>query len=368
MARASRNRQVEQTVDMVLSAVDTCINNDVVQPLPVQQSERIQQRFAGHGGSVRLASFFLLGYSLVDEAWDFAAIPIGVRGKYGDKRLASALTQRHVTFHKNITAFGENLGWKGNVRNFDLSKDPRFSEFIAWIRHKNLEERKQLLDDLCLFIAQTRSVPPALPELPANYLTYAKAVALFMELSAIPSEGHVQQFLVAAILFHHRQKIGAEIITHHPHAADKFDNTCGDIEEFLDGRLTHAYEVTVRDDWKNRIPDLRDKMMRGHLDKYTLIASGIRNDPELSTPQHLLDFIAKANFDLAIVDLTDFIRVFCAELTAQEISAVLKTGYEFLMDLKLSGRSEFMAAYKAVVDRWIADDSTTAATDPLTIS
>ncbi len=365
MAKASRNQQVEQAVDRLLAEVDRCINNEAAHQLPVKQSEQIQQRFAGHGGSVRLASFFLLGYSLVDETWNFTAIPIGVRGKYGDKRLASALTQRHVTFHKNITAFGENLGWKGNVRNFDLSKDPRFSEFIAWIRDKNRQQRKQLLDDLCLFIAQTRRVPPALPALPANYLTYAKAVGLFMELSAIPSEGHVQQFLVAAILFHHRKKIAAEIMTHHPHASDKFDNTCGDIEEFLDGRLTHAYEVTVRDDWKNRIPDLREKMNRGHLDKYTLIASGIRSDPELSTPKHLLDFIAAANFDLAIVDLTDFIRVFCAELTAQEMSAALNTGYGFLIDPKLSGRSEFITAYKAVVDRWIDDGLTTAATDQL---
>ncbi len=92
--------------------------------------------------------------------------------------------------------------------------------------------------------------------------------------------GHIQQFLIAALLHEYRRRYSIEITTHHPHAADKFDETAGDIEERRDGQLGRAYEVTVRDDWKNRISNFKKKMDRFGLSKYIIIAAGINTDSE----------------------------------------------------------------------------------------
>ncbi|MFO7604802.1 MAG: hypothetical protein R6W72_00675 [Desulfurivibrionaceae bacterium] len=354
MSKSQRNIFVEQAADLIISEVDRFVAGNSLSKIPsMGLRNKIQQYLKHQGGSVKLAALFLLAYSLVDESWNFSSIPIGIRGKYGDKRLASELTERYATFHKSITAFGENLGWKGNVRNFDLGSDPRFEVFIKIIRKASASNRKSLLSYLCSEIADTRVVPKALPNLPSDYLTYARSLSLFLKLCSLQSEGHIQQFVVAAILTVHRKKFSAEVVTHHPHASDKFDGTCGDIEEFFEGQLINAYEVTVRDDWKNRIPDLREKMHRAKLNKYILIASGIRNDPELSNPMRLIKFTDKTNFDLAIVDLEDFIRVFCSELKAKEILESINTAYEFLINPKLCGRSEFIQAYKNIVDNWL---------------
>ncbi len=354
MTKTQRNIFVEQATDLIISEIDGFIAGNSLSKIPNKNlRNKIYHYLKPQGGSVKLATLFLLAYSLVDESWDFSSIPIGIRGKYGDKRLASELTDRYATFHKSITAFGENLGWKGNVRNFDLESDPRFEGFMKIIKTENSSNRKSLLSYLCSEIADTRVVPKALPNLPSNYLTYARALSLFLELCSLQSEGHIQQFVIAAILSVHRKKFSAKVVTHHPHASDKFDGTCGDIEEFLDGQLINAYEVTVRDDWKNRLPDLREKMHRAKLSKYVLIASGIRNDPELSSPNSLVKFTDKTNFDLAIVDLEDFVRVFCSELKAKEILDALNTAYEFLINPKLCGRSEFIQAYKEIVDNWL---------------
>lgn len=351
--RTLRNIYVEKAVNSILDTVDSFIQGTHLEKLPKAETrEKLKIFFERNGGSVRVASLFFLAYSLEDSNWDKKSIPIGMRGKYGDKLLSAELTIRHVTFHKNITSFGENLGTKGNVRNFDLSKDPRFSDFIDYLSLPS-EERKSIFKYICSSLVETRIIPKALPKLPANYLTYSKAVSLFTELNSIRSEGHIQQFLVAAILYHHRIRYGIEIITHHPHASDKYDQTFGDIEELLDGQIVNAYEVTVRPDWKNRLPDLRKKMIDAGLQKYILIASNINSDEELCNPKALVDFTVKAGFDLAIVDLSDFIKVFCAELRAHEIRNVLNTCYEYLLNQKLCGRHDLITAYKKKVDEWL---------------
>ena len=289
MSMMPRNLHVESAVSEILRKVDLFINGAEVVDLPDRDiRSSLESFFSKNGGSVKLACLFFLSYSLMDPSWDKKSIPVGTRGKYGDKRLSSELTDRYVTFHKNITAFGENLGTKGNVRNFDLSSDPRFSDFIGYLSLPK-KNRLVMFDYICSQLSESRIVPRALPNLPANYLTYAKSVSLLNSLISIPSEGHIQQFLVAAILKRHRVRYGVDIVTHHPHASDKFDKTYGDIEEFLDGTLLNAYEVTVREDWKNRIPDLRSKMREAGLQKYILIASNINSDDALSSPELLLD-------------------------------------------------------------------------------
>ena len=353
MKSSSRNLNVEQAVALILETIDSYISGSTLDVLPGKDiRDSVSSHFQKNGGSVRVASLFLLAYSILDSGWDKKSVPTGIRGKYGDKLLASELTNRHITFHKNITAFGENLGWKGNVANIDLRNDPRFKSILNLFSLSE-KERKEVFLYVCSVVSESRVVPKAIPKLPANYLTYARAVSLATKLLAIPSEGHIQQFLVAAFLHHHRIRYGAEILTHHPHASDKFDSTYGDIEEFLDGILIMAYEVTVRPDWKNRLPDLRSKMNDSGLQKYVLIASNINNDEEISSPDLLVNFTEKAGFDLAIVDLTDFVRVFCAELRSSEVRDVLNTCYSYLLNPKLCGRNEIISAYRDAVETWL---------------
>ena len=348
-----RNLSVENAVTDIIEAVDRYINGMTINLLPVSSvRKQLASHFSSNGGSVKIASVFFLAYSLQDDSWDKKTIPVGTRGKFGDKRLSAELTNRYVTFHNNITAFGENLGTKGNVRNFDLSNDPRFSSFIKLLE-LSIADRVKIFEYLCCVIADSRVVPKALPKLPANYLTYARSVALFDQLLSVKSEGHIQQFIVASILFLHRRRYGIEIITHHPHASDKFDDTYGDIEEFHNNNLINAYEVTIRDDWKNRIPDLRNKLHNSGLQKYVLIASNISNDKQLSSPKSLIEFSEKTGFDLAIVDLHEFIRVFCAELSSNEIREVLNKCYEYLLDQKLCGRNDIVVSYASIINEWI---------------
>src|SRR5690606_17203842 len=98
-----------------------------------------------------------------------------------------------------------------------------------------------------------------------------------------------------------------------------FDGTKGDIEEFRDYELVAAYEVTVRNDWKNRLNDFANKVSEANLPKYVIFASNVRTDSQLHPADRLIDFVERLSFDLAVVDLADFFSVFCAELYRDEI-------------------------------------------------
>ena len=222
-----RNIHVQEAVDLLIKHVDKLSGGEAIgTPSPRAVKQIFDSHIKGHGGSVTLACAFLAAYSLTDTEWDFNSVPTGIRGKYGDKRLAAELTFRHVTLHKNITAFGENLGWKGSIRSFQLSSDSRFSAFLSNLKKLNLEERRSLVHHIAWRFYESRIVPKALPRLPSNYLLYARSLTLCETLLAIPSEGHIQQFLVAAFLEVHRRRFSHRIITHHPHASDKFDRDC----------------------------------------------------------------------------------------------------------------------------------------------
>lgn len=349
-----RNVKVEAAVDRVVTALDKLINGEPISnPTPKSIQSVFESAIEKAKGSARLAIVFFIAYSMDAIAWNFEAIPIGIRGTYGDKKLASALTSRHVNFHMAVTAFGENLGWKGNVRKFNLKSDDRFSSFIKRLERLSAVERQQLFDFSIWTLLQTRAVPKALPKLPAKYLTYSRALALCEDLTSLQTEGHVQQFLVASFLATHRARVGNSIKTHHPHASDKFDDTCGDIEEFRNEELVAAYEVTVRDDWKNRLPDFHAKMVKGKLSKYVIIASNVHSDGQLSSAQRLLYFTKGIPFDLAVVDMRDFFCVFCAELSKDEISNAINLTYEFLLRQDLCGRSEFQTRFRGIVGTWM---------------
>lgn len=349
-----RNVNVERSVDLLLDLIDQIIDGKTLgAPAKTATRNLFDDHVSAQGGSVRLACAFLTAYSIVDQDWDHRSVPTGVRGAYGDKKLATSLTFRHVTFHKNITAFGENLGWKGAVKQFDLSQDTRFTPYLAGLAAISTEEKKRLLHHVAWRIATSRVVPQALPPLPGSYLSYARSLSLCEALLAVHSEGHIQQFLVAAFLEIHRKRFGHRVQTHHPHASDKFDGTKGDIEEFRDYELVAAYEVTVRNDWKNRLSDFAKKVRDANIPKYVIFAAGVRGDLELSPATKLIKFVQDLPFDLAVVDIREFFSVFCAELQKEEIGAAFNRAYDLLSDPRLSGREDILAKYREVMSDWL---------------
>jgi len=349
-----RNKNVQHAVDLIIELVDKLANGETLgKPTSAKVKNLFDHQVQAHGGSVRLACVFLSTYSLIDPTWDYTSVPTGIRGQYGDKRLASELTFRRVTFHNSITAFGENLGWKGSVKQFDLSKDPRFATFLTGLKGLTPDVRRGLLNHIAWRLQASRTIPQALPPLPKTYLSYARSLSLCEQILLIPSEGHIQQFLVTAFLEIHRKRFGHRIATHHPHASDKFDGAIGDIEEFREDELVAAYEVTTRNDWKNRLADFGKKISEGKLPKYVIFAAGVRADSDLYPASRFIDFVERLSFDLAAVDLSDFFTVFCAELYRDEIGFAVNRAYQLLADPRLSGRDDFLRLYREVTDAWL---------------
>lgn len=350
----ARNEKVETAAQLALKRVDAFIAGATLSALSSAASRKAcDAQIAHRSGSVRLGSLFLACYAVVDAEWDCDRVPTGIRGQFGDKLLSEQLTQRSVTLHDAITAFGENLGWKGNVANVRLSNDPRFVGFCAALAKAGTRERSLIMDYLAAKFAESRREVKPLPPVADNVLTFARAKQLFTALLALTSEGHVQQFLIAAMLKIHRKRYAMEVHTHHPHAADKYDEAAGDIEEFHDGRLIRAYEVTVRSDWTSRLSAFRAKMDHYGLAKYIIIAGGVNADDELAEPARLITFLKPAGRDIAVVDIHDVVMVMAAELTAFELREVVNLAFDFLCQRELCGRAEFQEAYRAVVDRWL---------------
>lgn len=350
----SRNILVERAVEDALARLDSFIEGEKLQALPsASVRASLDAQLAHSSGSVRLASFFFVFYSTVDAEWDCNSIPTGVRGKYGDKRFATQLGLRDITLHKSVTAFGENLGWKGNVSNSRLQNDGRFDSFVRVLAGLDALDRSTCAAYMAARFAESRKVIPPLPPVADDVLTYARARQLFYSLIEIPSEGNIQQFLIAALLFVHRQRYGYEIRTHHVHASDQFDQTAGDIEELLNGDVIRAYEVTVRPDWKNRVGDFRKKMDLAKLRKYTIIASNVNGDDDLAEPAEMIRFLSPYGRDIAVVDIHDFINVFTMELTADELRRAVTQTYSYLTTPSLCGRADIVDRFNAAVEGWL---------------
>ena len=349
-----RNTLVEQAVDLVLARIDAFIEGEKLAALPSPRARAAADAQLAHGSnSVRLASLFLIFYATVDAGWDGNSIPTGIRGQYGDKRLATELGLRNITLHNAITAFGENLGWKGNVTAARLQGDNRFDGFSRALAKMDAADRQRAADYMAARFAESRMVIPPLPPVGDDVLTYARARQLFYALLAIPSEGNIQQFLIAALLHEHRARYGYEIRTHHVHASDKFDTTAGDIEELHGGDLLRAYEVTVRPDWKNRVGDFRAKMDAAGLKKYTIIASNVKSDDELAEPASMIRFLEPFGRDIAVVDIHDFADVFAIELTADELRRAVNQTYSYLMTPSLCGRADIIGRFSDAVAGWL---------------
>jgi hypothetical protein len=298
---------------------------------------------------------FFMFYWLELPDWDFNTLPVGLRGRFGDKLLCEELTKRKVTLHGSITAYAENLGWKGDVRSVRLSEDAHFRDFRAQVHSAPPEERVKIADYLAYRFAESKKESAPLPAVSPDVLTFVRARRLFYDLLAAPSEGFIPQFLVAALLHEYRRRQGIEVRTQHPHAPDRYGEKAGDIEEFQDGRLVRAYEVTVRPDWKARISNFKAKMDKFGLRKYVIFASGINQDEELAEPAKMALTIEPYGRDIAVVDLYDVVNFLSAELTHLELRAAVNKAYEYLSDLRLCGREDIKTRYRETVRGWLDD-------------
>lgn len=214
--RMARNEKVEAAAQLALKRVDAFISGATLSALPSADARKACDAQIGKCASVRLGSLFLACYAVVDPDWDCKGVPIGIRGQFGDKLLSEQLTQRSVTLHDAITAFGENLGWKGNVANVRLSNDPRFADFCAMLVKSDAKGRALILDYLAAKFADSRREVKPLPPVGDNVLTFARAKQLFTALLSLSSEGHIQQFVIAAMLTIHRKRYVMEVHTHPP--------------------------------------------------------------------------------------------------------------------------------------------------------
>ena len=351
--RNVRNVHVENTVSRALERIDYFIAGGQLH-LPEAKYRRAAERLLDEqSSSAKTAVLFILFYWMEVPGWNLKALPKGIRGRFGDKRLSEELNRRSITLHNRITAFGENLGWKGDVSGVDLSSDNHFAAFMAAVADAGDDERAWLADFFASTFAESRREEVPLPPVGNDVLTFVHAKLLFQKLLDLHSEGHIQQFLIAALLYEYRLKQGIDVQTHHPHAADQYDRTAGDIVELSQGSIVHAYEVTMRPDWKNRLSNFRDKMDKFGLSKYVIIAAGVNKDDDLSEPVKMAMLVEPQGRDIAILDIHDVVNYLAAELTAVELRNAVNRAYDYLANPALSGRDDFKTLYRDTVRDWL---------------
>jgi len=233
----------------------------------------------------------------------------------------------------------------------------RYGPFLKAVRKASVKQRLRIADYLAQWFAESRSVPSVLPPVGADFLTFVRAKDLIHRLIGTPSGGAVQQFLIAALLFVYRERSGIRIVTHQVHAADASDKVAGDIEEYADGKLRRTYTVTLRPEWKARISGFRDKMDQFHLPKYVIVAGGVNNDDAWAVPAKLALKLEPYERDIAVIDILDVVNFLAAELTPGELREAVNKCNEYLNDLNLCGRPEYIATYREVVHGWLTATS-----------
>ena len=354
-AKSKRNVNVERAIEQALRRIDYFLANGEVE-LPTTEGRHAADRMLKEqSASIRAACLFFTFYRLVEPTYDFTRQPVGARGKFGDKWFCEELSKRSLTLHNNIKAYFENIGSKGGVSKFNPARDPRYEDYLGTIALLTQDELRRVADYLCAAFAESQRVIYPLPPVGADVLTFARAKLLFHELITLPTEGFVPQFLVTALLAEFRRKEGIEVRTHHPHASDTFDNAAGDIEEMLHGNLFRAYEVTVRDDWKNRVSGFKEKMDKFSLQKYTIIASGVRRDARWYAPATLVLALEEYGRDIAVLDIEEVLNFMAAELSPKELRDAVNQVFKYLTNPRLCGRHDLMDKYRDAVSKWLDD-------------
>lgn len=352
-AKTKRNINVERAIALALERIDYFLaGGEIGLPSP-ESRHACDSLLEAQSASIVTACLFFTFYRLVEPTYDFTRQPVGSRGKYGDKWFCEELSKRSLTLHNNIKAYFENIGSKGDVQNFNPAQDQRYKSYLTAIARLPPGQLKRVADYLAAKFAGSQRLIQPLPPVGADVLTFARAKLLFHQLIALPTEGFVPQFLITALLSEFRRKEGIEVATHHPHASDAFDKAAGDIEEWLHGKLFRAYEVTVRDDWKNRVSGFKMKMDEYGLNKYTIIASGVRGDAKWYSPASLIISLEEYGRDVAVLDIEEVLNFMAAELTAKELRDAINQVHGYLSNPQLCGRHDLMEKYRAAVSKWL---------------
>ena len=353
MTKKNKINYVNLAVKQALSDIDAIyLGRKTIKPLS-KELKRVCDNALDKPDGTKIACLMLAYYSFHDKSWDFRGVPKGIRGAAGDKLMGSGLAKLNVAW--KITAAFESIGTKSNVRSINLQSLPKFEEFLIALEGASEPERIKMAEYLAWRFSEKITVSTPIPPLDASLMTYHKSQALFYDLLATKSSGYIQQFAIAALLEQHRSRFGNKIKTHKVHAADKYDKSAGDIEEYRDDNLVQAYEVTVRDDWKNRIHNFTTKMAEYGLSKYIIIASDVRKDDIWGVPAKAIIEIEQIKHNIAVVDIHEFVNVFLMELNSDEIISALKRIDEFLKSPELCGVQKHIDSYKEVLDEWVSN-------------
>ncbi len=353
-APGPQDNVVSRATQKALKRVDFFLGGGVLDPPTSKYLAACDELLQTRSASVFTGIFFFMFYWLEEPAWDLNSIPVGWRNQsYGDKFLCEALTNRNIHLHGRIKAYGENIGSKGNQASFRPLADSRYSVFLKAVAHAPVTQRTRIADYLAQRFAESRQVPTALPPVRADVLTFVRAKDLFHKLLGTPSGGAIQQLLVAALLFVYRRKSVISVVTHQVHSSDVSDQFAGDIEEYKDGQLHRAYEVTGRPEWKARISGFKHKMDKFGLTKYVIIVGGLNGDDEWAVPANLALKLDPYGRDIAIIDILDVLNFLAAELTPEELRESINKCYDYLNDLTICGRPEYIKRYIDVVHGWL---------------
>lgn len=352
--------QVARATRKALERVDHFLAGGVLEPPIPRYMAACDELLETRSPSIYTGIFFLMFYWLEEPGWDLNSLPTGWRSlNHGDKFLCEELTKRNIHLHNRIKAYGENVGSKGGQANFRPLTDARYGPFLKAVARAPVAQRVKIADYLAQRFAESRRVPTALPPVGPDVLTFVRAKDLFHKLVTTPSGGAIQQFLVAALLFVYRRRSVISVVTHQVHGSDASDRFAGDIEEYKEGLLHRAYEVTVRPEWKARISGFKDKMDRFNLAKYVIIAGDLNVDDEWAVPAKLALKLEPYGRDIAVIDILDVLNFFAAELTPEELREAVNKGYDYLNDQSLCGRPDYIDRYREVVHAWLASPSTT---------
>lgn len=356
MAKEKTPNLIHEAVITLLTTIDRFLTGgglEIHELPPSNLRKAVDNLLNGkQSASVLTGCLFLTFYKVVNPSYTFDVIPVGSRGAVGDKLLGAELKHRYITLGQ-VTAWGENVGFKGNQSNFRLDTDSRFSSYIGIISQAENQDIEKAALYMASLFAASQALPALLPALSADTLTFARAKLLFKSLAYAEAGGSIQQFLVAALLKILRAKQNIRVETHNFNAADTYDGTAGDIEEFVDDKLLRAYEVTARPDWKNRLPDFRDKMDRAGLHKYIIIATNVNIDNELREPTAMALRIEAIQRDIAVVDIMDFFTWMAAELSPLELQQALQDVRDMLVNPKLGGKQAHTITYSTIVGDWL---------------
>src|SRR5262249_46378676 len=142
--RYKRNVNVERAVTMALERIDYFLAEGELN-LPEPKNRRACDNLINNqSASTITACLFLTFYKLIDPTYNFARQPVGARGKHGDKWFCEELSKRSVTLHNNIKAYFENIGSKGEVKNFNPARDSRYKDYLRTIKNLLPEELSKM--------------------------------------------------------------------------------------------------------------------------------------------------------------------------------------------------------------------------------